>query len=200
MVIKNRGLWMCDAFLSQEFNTKIFDFTIDNQHRFVQSGILDKGNQSYSEERISLTLYELDEIKALFIDEIERRIPVIFDSLGIPACDERVYDVQISAMGNRGQFARHIDTVQHENWPEQRVITVVYYFNKVPKLYSGGELRLEPIPFLGVGLNSIEIEPINNRMAAFPSFTPHEVLPVRLQNDVFSSYRFNLVCLICKKR
>ena len=74
---------------------------------------------------------------------------------------------------------------------------MVYYFHKEPKAFTGGQLRLYGL----AGADSPdyeEIEPRLDRAVFFPSWFPHEVLPVRCSSDAFADGRFAMSCWVCK--
>jgi 2OG-Fe(II) oxygenase superfamily len=91
-----------------------------------------------------------------------------------------IYDAEHSIVAHRDgdYYGTHIDTrTQAESaQPSIRVISCVYYLYWTPRKFSGGELlihRLGAAPEKG---SSSAIEPVHDRLVAFPSFLPHEVL------------------------
>ena len=110
-------------------------------------------------------------------------------TLGIPEFEISHLEYELVAHRDGSFFRRHIDTATQsarENTKSDRVVTAVYYFHDMPKQFTGGELALAP---LGPGAPKL-IEPANNRLVAFPSFVPHEVLPVACPVNDFSNARF----------
>ena len=76
-------------------------------------------------------------------------------------------------------------------------MTMVYYFYRKPKAFTGGQLRL-----YGLGAHATncisEIEPRFDRAVFFPSWFPHEVLPVHCNSGAFSDGRFAISCWVRK--
>lgn len=86
--------------------------------------------------------------------------------------------------------ARHVDTFidpMQGDVRGVRVVSAVYYLHHQPKGFIGGELAL--YPFRGDGPPEL-IEPRHNRLVAFPSIAPHEVLPV--QTGAAEAARFSI--------
>ena len=76
-----------------------------------------------------------------------------------------------------------------------RVLSGVYYYNAEPKAFSGGALRLYAIgdadkaPY-------VDIEPAGNSLLVFPSWAPHEVMPVSCPSKRFADSRFTVTCMV----
>jgi Rps23 Pro-64 3,4-dihydroxylase Tpa1-like proline 4-hydroxylase len=104
----------------------------------------------------------------------------IFDIINYSTWQEAV----ISRYGNSGFYKRHQDT----RWDRitYRLVTLVYYVNKVPEPFTGGSLTLWK------DSQSMTIEPKHNRAVIFPSFTLHEVERVRLDSEKWEDGRFSL--------
>jgi SM-20-related protein len=75
----------------------------------------------------------------------------------------------------------------------------VYYFFSEPKAFNGGALRL-----YAIGGNSqqsfIDIEPERNSLLVFPSWAPHEVMPVHCPSGRFVDSRFAINCWLYRKK
>ncbi|WP_198148441.1 2OG-Fe(II) oxygenase [Elstera litoralis] len=98
------------------------------------------------------------------------------------------FECQITAHSDGSFFKNHRDDIGGKN--ESRFISYVYYFNKEPKLFSGGYLKITPDE--KNYSKKILIEPRNNRIVFFKSHLYHEVLPVEIPTDIFSASRFTL--------
>lgn len=91
-------------------------------------------------------------------------------------------------------FAPHTDTLTGvASRRSHRVLSFVYYLHSQPRSFEGGALRL--LPLLPGGAPT-DIEPKCDRLVAFPSFLPHEVLPVRSAVTSFGAGRFSVNCWI----
>ncbi len=131
----------------------------------------------------------LGRLAAPFEEAIKARSDQILRGLGLSALKISRSEFELVAHRDGSFFDKHIDTLTQSHRDKQksdRVVTLVYYFHALPKQFSGGELALAPI---GPG-DPLLIEPINNRLVAFASIVPHEVLPVSCPGDEFANARF----------
>ncbi|MEZ0242865.1 MAG: 2OG-Fe(II) oxygenase [Sphingomonas sp.] len=101
-----------------------------------------------------------------------------------------------------GPANRHGGDASLPGLPGDRIITAVYYFHNEPKGFEGGALRLYPIsrPAAGEPERFVDIAPDQNSLAVFPSWAPHEVLPVRCPSGAFADSRFAVNCWIRRAR
>jgi Rps23 Pro-64 3,4-dihydroxylase Tpa1-like proline 4-hydroxylase len=115
----------------------------------------------------------------------------MFNRLGIkPFIPEKI-EVELAAHGDRAFFKRHTDTVTHIGHEGRgRIISSVYYFYSLPKSFSGGVLRLHSLAASGEKGTFVDIEPDYDKLVFFPSFFPHEVLPVKCASGEFLHSRF----------
>jgi hypothetical protein len=86
------------------------------------------------------------------------------------------------------------DIVIRPGMTNYRVISAVYYFHRLPKSFSGGVLRIHPIG--GEPASFVDIEPANDKLIFFPSWVPHEVMPVVCPSGRFEDSRFALNCWV----
>ncbi len=103
------------------------------------------------------------------------------------------HETQVSRYGNsRGQhYKYHIDNMGSK----KRHITMVYYFFKEPKKFSGGEIFLSASPqsrgeIVDKSHKEIKIIPKNNMCIVFSSYTPHRVLETK-SPEKFEDGRFS---------
>jgi hypothetical protein len=104
----------------------------------------------------------------------------LFDIINYSTWQEAV----ISRYGNCEFYKRHQDT--RKDRITYRLITLVYYVNKLPEQFTGGSLTLWQ------GDDCLSVEPKHNRAVVFPSFTFHEVQSVHMSNDNFEDGRFSI--------
>jgi Rps23 Pro-64 3,4-dihydroxylase Tpa1-like proline 4-hydroxylase len=78
---------------------------------------------------------------------------------------------------------------------------MVYYFHRKPKAFFGGQLRLYPLIKAEAGAYVdaeagayVDIEPQSDSVVFFPSWFPHEVLPVHCESGAFADGRFSINC------
>lgn len=174
-----------DKFLPEDIRKPCLDTFLDDEGGFTASkvkyGELDfKTRQSKS--------YELSTpVKALFQGFIAKRFEEIFECLKTRAPSDPKFEFQAVAHQDGDYYRVHIDTAMRKKG-KRRLISCVYYLHSDPKAFSGGQLRLYSIN----GKMHVDIEPQNNRIVFFPSFYPHEVLPIRVGSKSFADSRFSI--------
>src|SRR5262245_7145946 len=142
--------------------------------------------------RISRKLVSIDEPKQELCPKLEKLLPVIFDKLGNkPFIPSRI-EVEMVAHGDGAFFTRHNDmfTGHDQKGRGSRAISAVYYFHALPKAFSGGILRLHSLAASGKQGTFADIAPDCDTLVFFPSFFPHEVLPVKCTSGQFIDSRF----------
>ncbi|HUS56353.1 MAG TPA: 2OG-Fe(II) oxygenase, partial [Thermohalobaculum sp.] len=73
-----------------------------------------------------------------------------------------------------------------------------YYFCATPARFSGGQLRLHSLAASREAGTYVDIEPENDTAVFFPSWFPHEVLPVVCESGQFMDSRFAINCWLLK--
>jgi Rps23 Pro-64 3,4-dihydroxylase Tpa1-like proline 4-hydroxylase len=130
------------------------------------------------------SLFKSDEFQALM-----RSSPIPFRLFK----DTNTHETQVSRYGDSGQkYDWHLDTINNHN----RLITMVYYVNKEPKNYIGGEILFSNSPTYKGNLmerepNKISFTPENNTAYIFDSATAHCVLPTKSPKK-FDDGRFSV--------
>jgi SM-20-related protein len=182
-----------DGFLTDDLHAALLNYALSNETSFLPAAVT--SNRSPDgvvdpEFRKSWRCSEgLGELTPAFRDAIRSGLVAQTPKLGVPDFTIARLELELVAHRHGSFFRRHIDTATQsarDSQASDRIVTAVYYFHAAPKRFSGGELALAP---LGRGEPKL-IEPRNNRLVAFASFVPHEVLPVVCQIDEFSHARF----------
>jgi Rps23 Pro-64 3,4-dihydroxylase Tpa1-like proline 4-hydroxylase len=106
-----------------------------------------------------------------------------------------VFHTECSVVAHRaGDFyKRHIDTRTGDPATlghHVRVLSCVYYLNRRPQAFSGGELAFYPLG----NAEPVIVTPQHDRLAVFPAFVPHEVLPITSPSSQFADARFSINC------
>jgi SM-20-related protein len=104
----------------------------------------------------------------------------IFDIINYSTWQEAA----VSRYGDGNFYKKHQDT--RRDHITYRLVTLVYYVNKIPRHFTGGSL------VLWHENESVRIEPRHNRAVVFPSFTPHEVEVVEMEDGCWDEARFSL--------
>ena len=102
-------------------------------------------------------------------------------------------EIELAAHRDGHFYKTHIDTSVDPAGgfaKSPRMLSCALYFNRLPQHFTGGEIRFRPI----VGDGEKLLAPAHNRMVAFASFVPHEVLPTHVPGDCFADARFSVNC------
>jgi Rps23 Pro-64 3,4-dihydroxylase Tpa1-like proline 4-hydroxylase len=177
----------------------LLEYARENRERFKdsQTGYGELGNVD-SSQRISSILLDLGELKKVVKDRVKASLPEMFAKLGSSPFTPARIELELVAHGDGAFFSTHTDTfVRVEGAPSHRVISAVYYFHALPRAFSGGVLRLYALASGPEQERSrVEIEPENDTLAFFPSWYPHEVLPVKCPGGRFEDSRFAINCWV----
>jgi Rps23 Pro-64 3,4-dihydroxylase Tpa1-like proline 4-hydroxylase len=143
--------------------------------------------------RISRVNSAMDSTMPLLETAIRKTVDAALPTLGLVNVDSYFLETQLTWCGDGGFFGKHCDTLSGRL--SRRVLTMVYYFHREPKAFTGGQLRLHE---LGASGSYQEIEPRFDRAVFFPSWFPHEVRPVQCNSGAFPDGRFAMSCWVHK--
>ena len=186
-------------FLGTEAANRLLEFAIDNADLFdvTRVGQIDGGN---IDERIrrSFRLKEMGEFAPLIESAVNEALPRVVLELGIRPFDVGFCETELIAHGDRGFYQRHIDTVTGTSRSlfGDRVVSFVYYVHCRPKCFSGGNLRIYPMPTSTFAAMPLDIAPEHDTLVAFSSWLPHEVMPVTCPTASFEHSRFSVNCWV----
>jgi SM-20-related protein len=173
-----------------------------HQEEFKPStvGSYDKDTIAHS-VRVSSSLKKIGSLKDKIEKEILNILPGMFDELGCLPFEPIELEIGMVAHGHGAFFTRHIDTyLGPAAGPTIRMITMVYYFYAIPKAFSGGTLRLHSLAASGREGTFVDIEPKFDMAVFFPSWFPHEVLPISCRDGDFMDSRFAINCWLHKRK
>ncbi|WP_209348081.1 2OG-Fe(II) oxygenase [Pontixanthobacter sp. CEM42] len=192
-----------DGFLGTEQSAKLLEFALDNEAKFAPAEVAspDSASEIDRQSRRSWQFQErLGDIGQMFRQTVRNRMVDLFTQVGLRPIDEPTIELSLAAHRDGGFFAPHIDTYgdgTREYTQSDRVLSAVYYFHRQPAGFGGGELAIMPI---GGYAPPALIEPKHDRLALFPSFAPHEVLPITVPGNAFADARFSINCWVRKSR
>jgi SM-20-related protein len=182
--------------LGSEMVNRLLEFAQGHRTAFYVSGVAENGAK-----RIDLTVRRSHKIKIFgeLRDELQARacaaLPEMCRQLGTGRFEPNDFEIEMVAHGDGAFFTEHRDSfIQSKN--NRRVISAVYYFHRLPKSFSGGVLRIYPFAGRERSKTFVEIEPVNDTLVFFPSWFPHEVLPVSCPSGQFEDSRFAINCWI----
>jgi SM-20-related protein len=183
------------SWLGAEVAARALQFAQASREQFKASDVgYGERNRIDLSYRRSSKLKPIGELENELRADVMTALPSICDRLGIAPFDPARFELEIVAHGDGAFFSRHEDIVIRPGMTNYRVISAVYYFHKLPKSFSGGVLRIHPIG--GKPASFVDIEPANDKLIFFPSWVPHEVMPVVCPSGRFEDSRFALNCWV----
>ena len=187
-----------DAILSADDLAELLAFAVAHETAFKPTGVGDAGASApglNAEHRVSRALPPRqftpwrDRIAAI----VAPLLPGILSELGMKAFDIARYEIELVRHNDGDYYRRHIDTHMGPSDEARRAVSLVYYFHAEPKAFTGGALRLYAVNRNDV---FVDIEPERNRLVAFASWMPHEVLPISCRSARFIDSRFAINCWV----
>ena len=157
-----------EDFIGEAGAQLLLQYAIAHESGFLPSKVaLTYGGGIIDESRrASKVNSDIDSLMPLIEPVIKKAVDDAIPKLGLVNLDSYLLEPEISWHGDGGFFKMHVDTLRYR--ANQRVMTMVYYFYKEPKAFTGGQLRLYG---LGANANSCiyeEIEPRLDRAVFFP--------------------------------
>ncbi len=181
-----------DDFLTDAELARLMEVTLWAEPRFKPSPL--SSYRADPDHRQSLMIAAPYKVSELMLGKIRAIMPKVMEQLRIGAFTVGKIDCQITANVDGSYFKAHTDA-GHDG-PIKRVLTYVYYFNRDPKGFTGGELRIYDDELRNgkfVATESFQIvEPRNNSIVFFNAALMHEIMPVVVPSKQFSDARFTV--------
>jgi Rps23 Pro-64 3,4-dihydroxylase Tpa1-like proline 4-hydroxylase len=179
-----------DGFLTGAQVEWLMELTFKAEQRFMPSRL-----SSYrADYRHSLMISAPYEVSQLIGGKIRAIMPEVMPRLRIEPFAVGNIDCQITANVDGSYFKAHTDAGY--DGPVKRQLTYVYYFNRDPKGFAGGELRIYDDMLRNGKFAAAEsfqvVEPRHNSIAFFPAAVMHEVMPVVVPSKQFRDARFTV--------
>jgi SM-20-related protein len=179
-----------DNFLSPAEHKQLLNYVLKKESNFVPT-TTSTNDVNY---RRSMVLYSFAEFSELILKKIQAIIPDIISKLELPSFTVSQIETQITAHNDGNYYKIHNDNGSPET--ATRELTYVYYFNREPKSFSGGELLIYDSKVENnfyVNAESFKtVEPRNNSIVFFLSRYMHEVLTVNCPSKAFADSRFTI--------
>jgi Rps23 Pro-64 3,4-dihydroxylase Tpa1-like proline 4-hydroxylase len=160
-----------------------------SEARFRPSGTHD----ARADYRQSLVLNPPVDLVRPVVDRVRRLMPQVLPVLRVSPIVVGAVEAQITASVDGSFFGVHTDAGRDV---PKRHLTYVYYFNRAPKGFTGGELRVYDDVVRNGKLARAEsfqmIDPVHNRIVLFWAKAMHEVMPVRVPSRAFADARFTV--------
>ncbi len=188
--ILNSNYIQIENFLSPKEYEQLINYVLEKESAFVATSTSTK-DQDY---RQSMVLYSFPEFAELIVKRIQEIITDVISKLGLPSFVISQIESQLTAHNDGNYYKIHNDNGSPET--ATRELTYIYYFNKQPKAFSGGELIIYDSKIENnfyVNAESYKkVEPLNNSIVFFLSRYMHEVRPVICPSKAFANSRFTI--------
>jgi SM-20-related protein len=191
-------------FLSPNAVHGLLDYARSNESRFI-AGAVNSGTGATvnPEVRVSSSLPDLGPFNSTLKSVLRPLAAGLTAELRLQPFKLKGIELELVAHGDGAFYKRHIDTATsapNADVKSIRIVSGVYYFHAQPKPFEGGALRLHQIMPSGQTALFVDVEPIHNCLVAFPSWMPHEVMPVRCPSGRFMDSRFAINCWFHRSR
>jgi len=186
-----------DEFLAPQELDELTRFSLEHEADFsaseVVSPVAEGGVVNY-EHRRSRVLLDLKHHQDLMLERIKSVLPQVLQKLGMEEFSITSVEAQITASNDGDFFRFHSDNGSDP--VTSRHLTFVYFFQREPKAFEGGELlihdaRLEGDSYISEG-SFQTIVPQQNQIVFFPCELMHEITPVKCPSRLFADSRFTL--------
>lgn len=189
--IVRHAVLQLDGFLGPEEFGRLRDTVFGAQNRFQSSWVNDD-NKDY---RQSMVLDAPDEVVRLIVGKIRTVMPDVITQLKLQSFPVGRIECQVTASTDGSYFRVHTDSGTKED-VVTREVSYVYYFNREPKGFAGGELRVFDDQIrnnkLAIAESFRMFEPRNNSIIFFHSAVMHEVTRVDVASKDFRDSRFTV--------
>ena len=178
-----------DDFLPESEWQALLARVLASEARFIASGTHDRR----TDYRQSLVLNPPPDLVHPVVSRLRAALPQAIAALRLPAIQVGAVEAQVTASIDGSFFGVHTDAGEAVR---KRHLTYVYYFNRQPKGFRGGELRVYDDVLHNGKLARAEtfsvIEPLHNRIVLFWARTMHEVMRVDMPSRAFADARFTV--------
>jgi hypothetical protein len=148
-------------------------------------------NEYNPDRRVSFTVGGLKEIQSEFWSYVSEALPSLCPRLQVPLFPVGRTEVRVRTYRAGNFFEVHRDNSIPES--ADRTVSFVYFFHRVPRRYTGGELLLfdtSPSSKRYSITNFTRVVPVDNALIMFPSRFYHAVVPVECTSPDPGDTRF----------
>jgi Rps23 Pro-64 3,4-dihydroxylase Tpa1-like proline 4-hydroxylase len=183
-----------DEFLAPQELDELVNYALQHEAEFQSSAVVspsgDPGTLDYSHRR-SRVLMDLGKHEQVILERIRGVLPSVLERLGVEEFPITNVEAQITASNDGDFFGAHCDDSQE--LIASRRITFVYFFQREPRPFEGGELRLHDSSGSDAHAESYQkIVPQANQIVFFPCSVLHEITAVECPSRAFADSRFTL--------
>ncbi len=179
-----------DNFFTPAEKNKLIKYVLAKESAFVTTST----STNADDYRRSMVLYSFPEFSELMINRIKAILPDVLRKLNLPSFSVGDIETQLTMHNDNNYYKIHNDSCSPDI--ATRFFTYVYYFNREPKAFFGGELQIYDSKiennFYVASETFRTVEPRNNSIVFFLSRYMHEVLPVSCPSKAFADSRFTI--------
>jgi SM-20-related protein len=179
-----------ENFLTAEENQQLLQYVLDKESEFVPTST----STNADDYRRSMVLHSFPQFSELILNRVKAILPDVLRKLNIPSFLIGDIEAQLTMHNNANFYKMHNDNGSPDT--SSRFFTYVYYFHRIPKGFTGGELRLYDSKVENnyyVAADTFRtVEPHNNSIVFFLSRYMHEVLEVSCPSKAFADSRFTI--------
>lgn len=182
-------------FLPRPMAGELLAWAIDNEAAFSPTTVgYEASGEIKLDRRVSVATQEFGPMKGALRSRIALIAPALIEHFRISPPVASSFELELVSHNDRGFFKPHLDTFTGPATVTEgpRLLSAVYYFFKEPKAFSGGALRLWRFGADEGDQDHVDIEPERNLLVVFPSWAPHEVLPIACPSGAFVDSRFSV--------
>jgi SM-20-related protein len=185
-------------FLGRENVNVLLEYAVSNKDEFRQSDVQRNTERVVDKTfRNSMKLPSLGCLEAQFRFRIEEVLPHLFDAMNVAIPKNYWLEIELVHSGEGSFLSKHVDkSSAHGGSQNNRVLTIVYYFNSEPKAYSGGELFFFSFEGSPTAPPTSVITPESDTLVCFEPETPHSVGIVSCESGNFEDGRFSVNCWV----
>jgi len=179
-------------FFPEPLSTELLSWAIANEPLFGPTRVGD-GETTRSDQAVrrSVGVTKFGSLKAKVKECVLAAAPAWIEGFRLSPPRLGWLELELVAHNDGAFFIRHIDTLTGPGWAKDgaRLLSAICYLHHQPKAFTGGCLRLFPFRPGGDG-DHLDLEPEHNTLVVFPSWAPHEVLPIACPSQQFADSRF----------
>ncbi len=177
-------------FLSVMELEHLFNFVTEQENSFLPTA----NSANDPDYRRSMFLPIFEQFSALLISRVKAAVPQLVSQFKIAPFQIDYVEAQLTAHNDGNYYKVHNDSGSPDS--ATRELSYVYYFNREPKAFFGGELVIYDSKIENnfyVAADSFKtVQPLNNSIVFFLSRYMHEVLPVSCPSQAFADSRFTI--------
>jgi Rps23 Pro-64 3,4-dihydroxylase Tpa1-like proline 4-hydroxylase len=170
--------------------------TADQQQSLLENSKIGERDGQYNpEQRSSWVLCKkLDELIPWFLPRVKEALVDVLPRLQVAPFAVGEVELQMTVHRSGGFYKIHQDGDSGKEQNGGRRVSYVYYFHRLPKRFTGGDLLLYDtnVEDGTYAAAFTRIETLDNSIVFFPSPYFHQVTTVRCETDEFGDSRFTL--------